>query len=65
LTHVPLAFDSLLPQLPNEHCALPLSPPYVNWSVVLMVGAWVVAGVIYPLSFDTKHQDASRSGFRG
>ena len=51
--------------LPNEHCALPLSSEYVNWSVVLMVGSWLVAGLVYPLSFDTEPQDSSRRGFRG
>jgi hypothetical protein len=42
--------------LPNEHCALPLSSVYVNWSSVLMVCSWLVAGLIYPLSFDTRPQ---------
>ena len=38
---------------PTRHCALPLSAAYVNWTFVLMVCSWLVAGLIYPLSFDT------------
>ncbi len=39
--------------LPNTQCTLPLSAAYVNWAFVLMVCSWLVAGLVYPLSFDT------------
>ena len=53
--------------LPNEQCTLPLSASYVNWASVLMVCSWLVAGLIYPLSFDTKPEYRTQrhgAGFR-